>query len=397
MTFFINPAFWIVAVVVYILLSIETSHKASLRFGFINLFALNVLLGWKIALAALLAVALFWATISFTLKYCNPQNRNRSLAGFSILTIVTVLFLFHKMNLQGSDWIKTIQAIAPWMRADLFLTFLAGLSFSYIFVRCADALHCVFWKNCPLMNPLSLFGYLLPFHMLLSGPVNAYEEHLAMDQTTSENEPMLDRVLLILNAITTGLFYKFVVAESLRIYFYGSNSEMIVSGWSDSAILAVYIFFDFAGYSRVARGLGLLYRVPTPENFSAPFLAVSVTDFWTRWHMSMGQFVRRNLFTPIQLNLVRAVGIKNAGWVSLATMVVSFGFVGLWHRISLTWVLWGVAMGLLMTIEKHIQTFAMRKGWSRSPWVQNTLPWIGPIYANAVLIASVRFVAEEIF
>jgi len=395
---FINPTFWIVAVVVYILLSIETSHKASLRFGFINLFALNLLLGWQIALGALLGVTLFWGMVSLGLQYGAQKNQNKSLVGFSILAGVTVVFIFHKLNLQHSPWIETLQALAPWMRSDFFLTFLAGLSFSYIFVRCADALHCVFWKNCPLMGPLSLFGYLLPFHMLLSGPVNAYEEHLEMDRDAEpESVPSLDRVLLILNAITTGLLYKFVVAESLRTYFYGANGEMTVSNWGDSAILALYVFFDFAGYSRVARGLGLLYRVPTPENFSAPFLSVSVTDFWTRWHMSMGQFVRRNLFTPIQLNLVRAVGIKNAGWVSLVTMVVSFGFVGLWHRISWTWILWGVAMGLLMALEKHVQTFAMRKGWNRSPWIGHALPWLGPVYTNTVLIISVRFVAEEIF
>jgi hypothetical protein len=172
-TLFINPTFWIVAVVVYILLSIETSHKASLRFGFINLFALNLLLGWEIALSAFLGVTLFWGTVSLGQRYGAQKNQNKSLAGFSILAGVTVVFFLHKLNLQHSPWIETLQSLAPWVRGDLFLTFLAGLSFSYVFVRCADALHCVFWKNCLLMNPLSLFGYLLPFHMLLSGPVNA--------------------------------------------------------------------------------------------------------------------------------------------------------------------------------------------------------------------------------
>jgi len=396
-TFFINPSFWIVAVIVYILLSVETSHKASLRFGTVNLFALTVLLGWKAAVGALLFTALFWAAIELGLKNKSQKVQRKSLHGFSILAFLTALFFLHKMNLQNVYWLKNIQEAAPWMPSGIVLSFFISLSFSYVFVRCADVLHCVFWKNCELLNPFSLFGYLLPFHMLLSGPVNDYEEHLGMDKAEPEETPSLDRVLMILNALTTGLFYKFVVAESIRIYFFGTDSEMIVNSWSDSAILAAYIFFDFAGYSRVARGLGLLYKAPTPENFSAPFLSASVTEFWTRWHMSMGQFVRRNLFTPLQLSLVRTMGIKNAGWASLLTMAASFGFVGLWHRVSWTWLLWGVGMGLLMTLEKHVQTYSIRKGWNRSPWIGKAMPWLGPVYANAVLVCSVRFVAEEIF
>ena len=164
-----------------------------------------------------------------------------------------------------------------------------------------------------------------------------------------------------------------------------------------TVFLIVYVFFDFAGYSKIARGLGLLYGIPTPINFNAPILATSVTDFWVRWHMSMGQFVRRNLFTPIQLKLVRAAGVKWAPAASIVTMVVSFGFVGLWHRLSWTWFLWGISMGVLMAGEKFIQTYLINQKWNQLGKFKITTSILSRVYVFIVIILSTYYVANEVF
>ena len=184
-------------------------------------------------------------------------------------------------------------------------------------------MHSCVWKEIPLTDPISLMGYIVPFHMLVAGPINIYEEHLEVNKKPF-NLITPAATIVIINEITTGLFYKFVLAEGIRIYFYGINSNILVVNWLDSLILFIYVFFDFAGYSRIARGIGLLYGIPTPINFNAPFLATSLTDFFTRWHMSMGQFIKRNLFLPSQLCLVRKFGLKWAPLVSVITMMISF-------------------------------------------------------------------------
>ncbi|QPJ65211.1 MAG: hypothetical protein G3M78_07335 [Candidatus Nitrohelix vancouverensis] len=397
MAIFINPTFWIVAVAVYLALSINVKIRPTLRFGVVNLLALGALLGWLPALGAMAIITLFWGLLRAFSSLSPTEGRTRTLCGFSIIGLLTFFFILHKLNLENSGFLGQLNESAPWARPDLLLPFLATLSFSYVFVRCLDAIHCVCWKKQALMDPISLTGYLIPFHMLLSGPVNSYEEHQAMDADPQPETPTEDSVLLILNAITTGLFYKFVIAEGMRIYYFGMDGAFTVSSWSDASFLVVYVFFDFAGYSRIARGLGLLYNVPTPENFSAPFLSPTVTEFWTRWHMSMGQFVRRNLFTPMQLNLVRWAGVKRAGAVSVFTLILSFGFVGLWHRLSPAWFLWGAGMGILMAIEKQIQSLAFRRGWNRSPGLSLALQCIGPIYVFFALAVSAYFVGEEVF
>ena len=162
-------------------------------------------------------------------------------------------------------------------------------------------------------------------------------------------------------------------------------------------MLIVYVFFDFAGYSKMARGLGHLYGIPTPVNFNSPFLATSVTEFFTRWHMSMGQFIRRNIFTPIQLQLVRRVGVKWSSAASIIALVISFGFVGLWHRLSWTWFLWGIVMGVLMAGEKYVLTFLIKKKLNPVGGIKVVSDNFGRLYVFLVVALTIYFTAKETF
>ncbi|HIB43564.1 MAG TPA: hypothetical protein EYO37_06275 [Nitrospina sp.] len=397
MSLLINPAFWVMAIAVYLLLLIKLPASLTFRFGLFNLFALIILLGWKTALGLLVFVFLLWVALSLITDQKTRQTSNgSSLMILGFYGILFFSFLLHKLNLGGTAFLAQIKQIAPWFPAEFLLPFFAAVSFSYIFVRCIDLARSCIWENTLLIDPISLIGYLIPFHMLLAGPVNIYKEHIEatnrdLDSLTPSN------VILIINEITTGLFYKFALAEGIRIYFYGFGGNILVSEWFDPIILLVYIFFDFAGYSKIARGLGLLYGIPTPVNFNAPFLATSITEFFTRWHMSMGKFVLRNLFIPIQLQLVRRLGLKWAAPASIISLVISFGFVGLWHNFSWTWFLWGVVMGVLMAAEKFMQIFLKNKKWNQSGHIKTVIDTFGRIYVVCVMSLSCYFVSNEIF
>src|SRR5260370_20160513 len=162
-------------------------------------------------------------------------------------------------------------------------------------------------------------------------------------------------VLAGVNEITTGLFYKFVLAEGVRVFAFGVTEPLVARSWLDTALVMVYVFFDFAGYSRVALAIGRLSGIPTPVNFAAPFASTTVTEFWTRWHMSLGAFVRRNIYLPVQLHLVRRAGVRWAHLVTVLSLVLSFAFVGLWHRLSARFLLWGAGMGAFLALEKLVR------------------------------------------
>jgi len=393
---FINPTFWIIAIAVYILLLARFPGGIIFRFGLLNLVALTILLGWQITLGVLGFVVLVWSVINLITVIKAKQNVTGSaLLSLGFFTVLFFLFLLHKLNLANAGFSVQLKQAAPWLPVETLLPFFATLSFSYIFVRCIDLINSCVWKKTPLVDPISLMGYLTPFHMLVAGPINVYEEHVQANEKPVE--PITPtRSIIIINEITTGLFYKFVLAEGIRIYFYGFNGSILVDELIDSFVLIFYVFFDFAGYSKIARGMGILYGIPTPVNFNSPFLATSVTDFWTRWHMSMGQFVLRNLFIPIQLQLVRKVGVKWAPAASIISMIISFAFVGLWHRLSWTWFLWGVGMGGLMALEKFAQTFLISQGHSQSENFSITLSAIGRVYVFFVIILSTYFISNEV-
>ena len=111
----------------------------------------------------------------------------------------------------------------------------------------------------------------------------------------------------------------------------------------------------------------------------------------------MGKFVLRNLFIPIQLQLVRKLGLKWAAPASIISLVISFGFVGLWHNLSWTWFLWGVAMGVLMAAEKFTQIFLKNKKWNHSGYIKTVIDIFGRIYVVCVVSLSCYFVSNEIF
>ena len=397
MALFINPTFWVITVAVYLLLLVRFPGSLTFRFGLLNLIALYLLLGWETTFSALGFVCLVWVAINLITALKTKQISNSSsLVLFVFFGILLLSFLLHKLNLGNTEFPTQMKQIAPWFPAEFLLPFFATLSFSYIFVRCIDLSRSCIWENTQLVDPISLVGYLTPFYMLIAGPVNIYKEHVNINNKNADPIPPASTIMII-NEITTGLFYKFVLAEGIRIYFYGLGGNILVTEWSDSTILIIYVFFDFAGYSKIARGLGLLYGIPTPINFNAPFLATSITEFFVRWHMSMGQFVLHNLFTPIQLVLVRKLGVRWAAPASIISMVISFGFVGLWHRLSWTWLLWGVVMGIIMAAEKFTQTFLISQKWGLPEYAKTTITSLARVYVYSIITLTIYFVSSEVF
>jgi D-alanyl-lipoteichoic acid acyltransferase DltB (MBOAT superfamily) len=128
----------------------------------------------------------------------------------------------------------------------------------------------------------------------------------------------------------------------------------------------LWLYLDFSAYSDIAVGIGRLLGVATPENFSRPYLARNLIDFWERWHISLSQFIRRDLFIPIQLALVRRTGGRYPLAIASFAFAVSFVLCGLWHSISLTWLAWGGvhAAGLIAcNVYRHLlQRHLGRKG-----------------------------------
>jgi membrane protein involved in D-alanine export len=105
----------------------------------------------------------------------------------------------------------------------------------------------------------------------------------------------------------------------------------------------VYLYLDFSAYSDIAFGVGGLMGVLTPENFNRPYIARNITDFWERWHISLSMWIRRNLFFPMQVALVRRTEGRFPLWCASIAIFIAFMLCGFWHGLTKWFVWWGVA------------------------------------------------------
>ncbi len=140
------------------------------------------------------------------------------------------------------------------------------------------------------------------------------------------------------------------------------------------------LFFDFAGYTRVAIGVAYLFGVRLPENFRRPFLATTPSVFWTRWHMTLSFWIRDYVFMPLAT-------MRRGVWWRNAMLVFSMVVFGVWHKATLLFLLWGTYQGVLLLVHRLIQQWQRKRGvqtsgaqWSAISWLVTfaaiTLGWI---------------------
>lgn len=274
------------------------------------------------------------------------------------------------------------------------------LGVSYFGLRVIDSFGAIA-DGRKLLDPLALLGYYLPFNMILSGPIGAYAEHTKLANATVE-PPTFERFVDHCFTISLGLFFKFFVAEVYRTAVIGDTGDWPLDGPVDTWIFLVYIFFDFSGYSLIALGVGRLLGIPTPVNFDRPFLAVNFSDFWRRWHMTLGAFVSRNLYSPILLFLLRqtkAKATKTLALIDAFSLAVPFVFVGLWHHFTTGFLLWGIVVGMLVASERYIAGFpavkAIVKRTSTQPEIAVPVRLIGIAYTQAMVAISLSIVIKQ--
>jgi D-alanyl-lipoteichoic acid acyltransferase DltB (MBOAT superfamily) len=192
-----------------------------------------------------------------------------------------------------------------------------------------------------------MVNYLLPFHMLAAGPIQAYDDFARQAGVPA---PLTTRDTLdATQRVAGGLFKKFVLAYALQKVFL---TDLQANGpWFviEVQLLLLWLYLDFSAYSDIAVGLGRLMGVATPENFDRPWLSRNLIEFWDRWHISLSQWIRRNLFIPIQLNLMRRYPRTDPVLIASLAIGVSFFMAGIWHGLSRGWLIWGAmhAIGLV--------------------------------------------------
>ena len=189
--------------------------------------------------------------------------------------------------------------------------------------------------------------YIMMFPQLIAGPIVNY--NTVAEQLVSRESTMEGRALGFYRFVI-GLSKKVLIANTLALYadqVFGMNYAELSTGSAWLGILAytMQIYFDFSGYSDMAIGLGMMMGFRFPENFNDPYTSKSITEFWKRWHMTLGNFIMHYLYIPLGGNR------KGRGRMYL-NLWLCFLLSGLWHGASWNFVLWGAFHGFFICIDK---------------------------------------------
>lgn len=187
-----------------------------------------------------------------------------------------------------------------------------------------------------------LLLYVSFFPQLIAGPIVRYKDiEEQLDDRTVTAEDFNDGLF----RFSCGLCKKVLLADALDPVvtdLYGLGTPTVLAQWAGAVFFTLQLYFDFSGYSDMAIGLGQMFGFRFRENFRYPLCASSATDFWRRWHISLGSFFRDYVYIPLGGN--RRMQLRN--------ILVVWFLTGLWHGASWNFILWGLYYAFWLTLEK---------------------------------------------
>ncbi|MCI8609771.1 MAG: MBOAT family protein [Firmicutes bacterium] len=223
-----------------------------------------------------------------------------------------------------------------------------GISF-YTFQILSYTIDLYRGKIKPQANPLRFATYVALFPQLIAGPIVVYAS-VEQQLDPCRRQRSVAAVYEGARRFIIGLAKKALLANGLGEFTallgtMGAEEGSVLFYWIRIISFAMQIYFDFSGYSDMAIGLGRMLGFSFPENFNYPYIAGSITEFWRRWHMTLGGWFREYVYIPLGGNRVSATR-----WV--LNLFVVWGLTGLWHGAAWNFVVWGLFHGFLLMMEK---------------------------------------------
>lgn len=194
-------------------------------------------------------------------------------------------------------------------------------------------------------NFISLATYITLFPQLIAGPIVRYT---TVAEDLSRRTHSLEKIASGIRRFVIGLGKKVLIANLLGSFctaYRESADPSVVFAWVYAASFALQIYFDFSAYSDMAIGIGRILGFRFLENFNYPFISKSITEFWRRWHISLGSWFRDYVYIPLGGNRVGAGR-------QIFNILVVWCLTGLWHGANWTFMAWGLYFGILLIIEK---------------------------------------------
>ena len=199
-------------------------------------------------------------------------------------------------------------------------------------------------------DPFKLMLYVSCFPQLIAGPIVQYSDVAVM---LAERESTLEGFTEGMKRFAVGLSKKVLLANVCGLIIEelpsaaGASGMSVLGAWYISVLYSLQLYFDFSGYSDMAIGMGRIFGFTYKENFNYPYISKSASEFWHRWHISLGSFFRDYVYIPLG-------GNRRGRARTALNLAIVWALTGLWHGASWNFVIWGLYYGVLIILEKLV-------------------------------------------
>ena len=229
---------------------------------------------------------------------------------------------------------------------------------------------------------LNYANFVTFFPQLIAGPIVHHHEMMPQFANIHNKVLKYKNIAMGLFIFSMGLFKKVIIADTFAVWatsgFDHSKVLNMAEAWVTSLSYTFQLYFDFSGYTDMAIGAALLFNIKLPINFNSPYKAVSIQDFWRRWHMTLSRFLKEYVYIPLG-------GNRNGEFRTYTNLVTTFLIGGIWHGAGWTFVFWGLLHGIAIVIHRAWGQLGMR--------MNTLLAWF--ITFNFINITWVFFRAKE--
>lgn len=328
----------------------------------VGYYGLNHFQNYKAALVWLIGMSfgfygynsleyLFILIVSILINYLLVEQMSRlnALKGRRILLIMGVLinlgilfyykyydFFIENVNALWKTDIRLLKVVLP-----------LGISF-YTFQQLSYVID--YYKNeCEKYTLIEYAAYVSFFPQLIAGPIVYHDELIPQFRDLARKKINPDNFSRGIYAFVLGLAKKVLIADTFsKIVTIGYQSIVHLNTSDVLLVMICYslqIYYDFSGYCDMAYGIGRMFNIVLPVNFNSPYKAVSIVDFWDRWHMTLTRFFTRYIYIPLG-------GSRKGKLRTYLNIMIVFAISGIWHGANWTFILWGVLNGIANILEK---------------------------------------------
>lgn len=293
------------------------------------------------------------------------------MAGAGVAVLMVGLFRYKYWAFAGELFPDVFQGTAP--LAPLGISFLTFSAVSYL----AD----VYREEAPAGSLLDCGLYLCFFPKVVSGPIVLWRD---FQREIADRRTGLEDVWAGAERMVLGFAKKLIIADMLGVCIAEVDAAAAGSGvdagtaWLAALLYMLRIYYDFAGYSDIAVGLGRIFGFHFRENFNFPYRSRSVTEFWRRWHISLGTWFREYVYIPLG-------GSRQGQRRTLWNLAAVFALTGLWHGAGWNYILWGGINGCCVLLERVVRD----RAWYRR--LPDGLKWAGTMFTALLFWELFRF------